>query len=92
MTKGLGHGDRFAGNGTFTPASLTVTGKARARADTGGMEITGRLLFIAAVTCYLLGRVFSGEASHPETVVYGMTAAFGLEFLIANWRGLWASS
>ena len=56
------------------------------------MEITGRLLFIAAVTCYLLGRVFSAEASHPETVVYGMTAAFGLEFLIANWRALWATS
>jgi hypothetical protein len=56
------------------------------------MEITGRLLFIAAVTCYLLGRVFSGEASHPETLVYGMTAAFGLEFLIANWRALWVPS
>ena len=56
------------------------------------MEITGRLLFIAAVTCYLLGRVFSGEASHPETVVYGITAAFGLEFLIANWRALWVPS
>ena len=56
------------------------------------MEITGRLLFMAAVTCYLLGRVFSAEGLHPETVVYGMTAAFGLEFLIANWRGLWASS
>jgi hypothetical protein len=56
------------------------------------MEITGRLLFIAAVTCYLLGRVFSAEASNPETVVYGITAAFGLEFLIANWRALWAPS
>ncbi|HMJ96836.1 MAG TPA: hypothetical protein VK486_13340 [Thermoleophilaceae bacterium] len=56
------------------------------------MEITGRLLFIAAVTCYLLGRVFSGEASHPETVVYGITAAFGLEFLIANWGAVWAPS
>jgi len=56
------------------------------------MEITGRLLFIAAVTCYLLGRVFSAEPSHPETVVYGITAAFGLEFLITNWRALWAPS
>jgi hypothetical protein len=56
------------------------------------MEITGRLLFMAAVTCYLLGRVFSGDASPPETVVYGMTAAFGLEFLIASWRALWAAS
>ena len=56
------------------------------------MEITVRLLFMAAVTCYLLGRVFSGDASHPETVVYGMAAAFGLEFLIANWRALWTPS
>lgn len=59
---------------------------------TGRLEVTGRLLFIAAVTCYLLGRVFSGEPSHPETVVYGITAAFGLEFLIANWDALWAPS
>jgi len=56
------------------------------------MEITGRLLFIAAVTCYLLGRVFSAGASHPESIVYGITAAFGLEFLIVNWQALWAPS
>ena len=56
------------------------------------MEITGRLLFMAAVTCYLLGRVMSGDTSHPETVVYCITAAFGLEFLIASWRSLWAHS
>jgi hypothetical protein len=56
------------------------------------MEITGRLLFMAAVTCYLLGRLFSGDASHPEILVYGMTAAFGLEFLIASWRSLWEPS
>ena len=62
------------------------------RTDTQGMEITGRLLFMAAVTCYLLGRVFSGGASHPETVVYGMTAAFGLEFLIASWPSVWERS
>ena len=92
MTKALGHRDRFAGNGTFTPASLDGYRTGAARADTPPMEITGRLLFIAAVTCYLLGRVFSGEASQPETVVYGMTAAFGLEFLIANWRTLWVPS
>jgi TRAP-type C4-dicarboxylate transport system substrate-binding protein len=24
-----------------------------------------------------------------EVVVYGMTAAFGLEYLMASWRGLW---
>jgi len=56
------------------------------------MEITGRLLFIAAVTCYVLGRVFSAEASDPETVVYGITAAFRLEFLIVHWRALWGAS
>ena len=56
------------------------------------MEIPVRLLFMAAVTCYLLGRVFSGDASHPETVVYGMTAAFGLEFLIVSWPSVWEQS
>jgi hypothetical protein len=56
------------------------------------MEITGRLLFMAAVTCYLLGRLFAGDASHPEVAVYAATAAFGLEFLIASWRSLWAPS
>jgi hypothetical protein len=54
------------------------------------MDNAARQIFIAAVTCYLLGRVFAGDTSHPETVVYGLTAAFGLEFLIASWRGLWA--
>lgn len=44
---------------------------------------------MAAVTCYLLCRVFAGDTSHPETVVYGVTAAFGLEFVIAAWRSLW---
>jgi len=56
------------------------------------MENTGRLLFVAAVTCYLLGRVFAGDALYFETVVYAATAAFGLDFLIASWRSLWASS
>jgi hypothetical protein len=56
------------------------------------MENAGRLLFMAMVTCYLLGRVFSGEATHPETVVYAATAAFGLDFLIASWRALWSAS
>jgi hypothetical protein len=92
VAKALGHRDRFAGNRTFTPASPDGYSADAARADTRLMEITGRLLFIAAVTCYLLGRVFSAESSHPETVVYGITAAFGLEFLIANWRALWAPS
>jgi hypothetical protein len=61
-------------------------------ADTPGMQIAGRLLFMASVTCYLLGRVFAGDATHPETVVYAATAAFGLDFLIASWRSLWAPS
>ena len=56
------------------------------------MQTASRLLFIAAVTCYLLGRVFAGDASHPETVLYAATAAFGLDFVIASWRSLWASS
>ena len=56
------------------------------------MENTGRLLFVAAVTCYLLGRVFAGDALYLETVVYAATAAFGLDFLIASWRSLWAPS
>jgi hypothetical protein len=56
------------------------------------MENAGRLLFVAAVTCYLLGRVFAGDAFYLETVVYAATAAFGLDFLIASWRSLWAPS
>jgi hypothetical protein len=89
VAKLLGHGERFAGNGTFTPPSPDGHRESAAPADTSGMEITVRLLFMAAVTCYLLGRVFAGDASHPETVVYCMTAAFGLEFLIASWPSLW---
>jgi hypothetical protein len=53
------------------------------------MEATGRLLFVAVVTCYLLARVFAGAANPVEVVVYGMTAAFGLEYMLAAWRGLW---
>ena len=56
------------------------------------MENIGRLAFMAAVTSYLLGRVFAGEAWHPETILYGLTAAFGLDFLMASWRSLWAPS
>ena len=55
------------------------------------METTGSLLFVGLVTCYLLGRVFAGPATQVEVVVYGMTAAFGLEYLMASWRGLWRS-
>jgi hypothetical protein len=53
------------------------------------METAGRLFFVGLVTCYLLGRVFAGPATPVEVVVYGMTAAFGLEYLMAAWRGLW---
>jgi hypothetical protein len=56
------------------------------------METAARLLFMAAVTCYLLGRVLAGDTTHLETVVYAATAAFGLDFLIASWRSLWAPS
>lgn len=51
------------------------------------------LLFMAAVTCYLLGRVFAEVATGPsapvELLIYGVTAAFGLEFLMSQWRSLW---
>jgi hypothetical protein len=53
------------------------------------MEAAGRLLFVAVVTCYLLARVFSEAAAPAEVVVYGVTAAFGLEYLLASWRGIW---
>jgi hypothetical protein len=53
------------------------------------IRITGRMLFVTAVTCYLLARIFGGGATPVETVVYGGTAAFGLEFLLASWRDLW---
>lgn len=53
------------------------------------METAGRLLFVGLVTAYLLVRVFRGAATPVEVVVYGMTAAVGLEYLMASWRGLW---
>ena len=56
------------------------------------MQITGSLLFVAAVTCYLLARVFGGAANAAEVVVYGATAALGLEFLMACWGELWRES
>jgi hypothetical protein len=52
------------------------------------METAGRLMFVALVTCYLLGRVLSGSAIPAEVVVYGMTAAFGLEYMVASWGAL----
>ena len=47
---------------------------------------------MATVTCYLLGRVFAGDALAVETVVYTATAALGLDFVIASWRSLWATN
>ena len=76
----------------FTPCSPEGYRAAGARADTAYMQLTARLVFMAAVTGYLLGRAFAGGASHPETLVYGATAALGLEFLIASWRSLWVAS
>ncbi|HEY1275786.1 MAG TPA: hypothetical protein VGF25_12780 [Thermoleophilaceae bacterium] len=60
------------------------------------MEGAGTLVFMAAVTCYLLGRVFAevatGAPGALEVAVYGLTAAFGLDFLVASWRSLWTRS
>jgi hypothetical protein len=53
------------------------------------MEERGRILFVGLVTCYMLGRLFGGEATGSELVVYGMTAAFGLEFMMVAWAALW---
>jgi hypothetical protein len=51
------------------------------------------LAFMAAVTCYLLGRAFAemgtGLGGALEALVYSVTAAFGLEYLISTWRSLW---
>ncbi|MEA2378326.1 MAG: hypothetical protein QOD13_2233 [Thermoleophilaceae bacterium] len=53
------------------------------------METPGRVLFVALVTCYLLGRILGGAAAPVEVVVYGVTVAAGLEYLVASWGGLW---
>ena len=55
------------------------------------MDIAARLLFVALVTGYLLGRVFAGAAGPVEVVVYGVTATFGLDYLRTGWRTLWPS-
>jgi hypothetical protein len=81
-----------AGNGTFTGLSPANNGPVRSGADTPvEMDTAGGLLFVGLGTCYLLVRVFAGPATPVEVVVYGMTAAFGLEYLMASWRGLWQS-
>jgi len=79
-----------AGNTPFTPLSRTDNGVFALSADTQDeMENTGRILFVALVTCYLLGRLLGGAAAPAEVVIYGVTAAFGLEYLVASWGGLW---
>jgi hypothetical protein len=79
-----------AGNRTFTALSPADNGTSAAPVEhSHEMETAGRLLFVGLVTCYLLGRVFAGPAAPVEVVVYGMTAAFGLEYLMASWRVLW---
>ena len=50
----------------------------------------GVFVFMASVTCYLLGRVFVAGGTPVELVVYSGTAAIGIEFLISYWRSLWA--
>ena len=80
---------RSTGNGTFTAPSPAIHDAAYPRPETLNMESAGRLLFVALVTCYLLGRIFAGSAAPTEVVVYGMTAAFGLEYLVASWGSLW---
>jgi hypothetical protein len=52
----------------------------------------GQILFVGSVTCYLLGRLFGGDPSLVEAVVYGLTAAFGLEFVMVSWPALWQGS
>ena len=89
----LGAGEPRA-RGPVTTRSLplhrAITGRRRDRPTLNlEMENTGRLLFVALVTCYLLGRIFGPAANPVEVVVYGMTAAFGLEYLVASWGGLW---
>jgi hypothetical protein len=54
------------------------------------MDQPGRIAFVGAVTCYLLGRLFGGDATAVEAVVYGGTAAFGLEFVMVSWPALWS--
>jgi hypothetical protein len=56
------------------------------------MDDGGRILFVGGVTSYLLARLFAADPTAGEIVVYGMTAAFGLEFLIASWPSLWERS
>jgi hypothetical protein len=78
------------GNATFTWLLRADNGVWASRSETANeMETPGRILFVALVTCYLLGRILGGVAAPAEVIVYGVTAAFGLEYLVASWGGLW---
>ena len=59
--------------------------------DRGRHAVTA---FIAAVTCYLLAIVIARSLGGPggagEVVVFGVGAAFGLEFLWSTWPLLWS--
>jgi hypothetical protein len=57
--------------------------------DSYTMEKSGRVLFIAMVTCYLLSRILAGSVTPIEIVVYSATAAVGLEFMAAAWPSFW---
>jgi hypothetical protein len=50
---------------------------------------TPRLLFVALVTCYLLARILASSVTPIEIVIYGVTAALGLEFVASSWPSLW---
>ena len=53
------------------------------------MEHGSRILFVGGVTSYLLARLFAADPTAAEVLVYGMTAAAGLEFVISSWPALW---
>ncbi|MBN1530821.1 MAG: hypothetical protein JW895_17295 [Thermoleophilaceae bacterium] len=55
------------------------------------MDDRGRILFVGGVTSYLLARVFAADPTAAEVVVYGLTAAAGLEFVISSWPSLWSA-
>jgi hypothetical protein len=48
------------------------------------------LVFMAGVTCVVLAMAFAemskGLAHAPATMVYAITAAFGLEYLVSAWQ------
>ena len=79
----------LAGNERFTGPSPALHDGVSHRVEALAVDPAGRLLFVALVTCYLLGRLFGGAAAATEVVVYGITAAFGLDYLVASWGGLW---